>query len=119
MSLALHQLAADGLASILQIAWRRAGIKNRVESVRFMLDEWLICEYTTEEELTTEILNRIYYQSIKPTSKGALREEDLEALKSYFQQVKETIRQGYADCGPVRDVIQKLEMAERSLHRWQ
>jgi len=117
MSLDGHQSAAAGLASILQLASNRAGIKNRVNSVRSELDEWVVLEYSNDE-LSDEAIYTLYYQSRASSFPKKLTEQERLALQSHLDQVKATLLQGYADCAPLRNLIHKLEMAEKSLHSW-
>lgn len=118
MPIEVHAKVGATLKSVYQATCARSGAHNRVDVVRCMLDAWAFREYA-EAELPAGRLDDLYYRnapapsSVK-TMPAAERQEHIVALS----EVKATLAQHYPDCMPLREVLQKVDGAIKSLRAW-
>jgi hypothetical protein len=107
MSLDLH-MKAGSLLSTLAHSELPSAAHNAIGRVRSLLDDWLAMEYPGDE-LTMDQFNNVYYVGHPETF--AARDKQADAV----QHVATILRQGYADCRPRRQVLNRLAAVEEVL----
>jgi hypothetical protein len=95
------------------LAWRRDGVVNRID-----LDEWVMREYPSEQELPQLRFVDLYYGDMPPNNAmpaTALK----ESISQDIARVQEILRTNYPPCAPLRGLLKTLDGAAASLNRWQ
>lgn len=114
MSVEAHSAVGRLLKSALIGTRQRAGVYKRVDSVRCELDDWVQCEYD-RTELSDEVFFDLYYHELDTEARPADKNEQIANLES----AKDLLAQHYPDCGPLRDLLKRLDQAIASLRSWQ
>ncbi len=117
MAVAIHQRVGQLLKDVLTATRDRAGVANRIGSVRSELDDWVQMEYD-HDALPNDVFFELYYRervTVPDDERGvAGREVHIERLI----EAKELIGSAYPDCEPVRNLVRKLDLAVKSLTSW-
>ena len=101
MSLESHLKLAPLLSSLCVSGLSHART-SAISRIRSRLDDWLQMEFPSEEEMTQEQFHNAYYGSRYFPIKDAQRQ--VVAL----QQAVTLLEEGYLDCKPRRDMVNKL-----------
>ncbi len=101
MALELH-LKLGPLLSSLCVSGLSHARTTAISRIRSRLDDWLQMEYPSEEEMSQEQFHNAYYGSRYSPIKDAQRQ--VVAL----QQAVTLLEEGYLDCKPRRDMVNKL-----------
>lgn len=118
MPIAAHQEIGRLLKMVFIATDYRAGVCNRINSIRSELDEWLACEYTDRNELPNEIFFNIYYHDPLHTAQRMITLEERTRHVESLQKIKHIVSEHYPDCAPLRALIKKLDSAIKSLETW-
>lgn len=108
MPIVAHKEVGDLLKELLENGGLRSRAYWRVENIRSELDEWVQREYRTQEELSSEKFNRLYYNDWTPSQLlPSARIDRIEAL----------LREHYPDSVPLRGLLRWLVVARKDLAR--
>jgi len=108
MPIVAHKEVGDLLKELLENGGLRSRAYWRVENIRSELDEWVQREYRTQEELSSEKFNRLYYNDWTPSQLlPSARIDRIEAL----------LRKHYPDSVPLRGLLRCLVAARKDLAR--
>lgn len=117
MPIAAHQAVAGLLDDLLSITHERRGVCNRVDWVRSTLDEWVQREYDSNE-LPNEVFHALYYRAGHREWRKSITPIERDILSAKIAQVRSILNEHYPDCPPLRAMIRKLDLAEKSLNTW-
>jgi len=117
MPIESHAEAGRLLKSVLVVSYKRKGVYKRINSIRCELDEWVMREYSNDE-LSVEQLNKLYYQESGTTSSRSITESERKSHAESMAQVKEILGKHYPDCPPLRTLLKKVDAAVGSLTSW-
>jgi hypothetical protein len=117
MPIESHAEAGRLLKSVLVVAYKRKGVYKRLNSVRCELDEWAMREFS-DDELSVEQLNKLYYQESGTTSSTSITESERKSHAESLAQVKNILGKHYPDCSPLRMLLKKVDAAVGSLTSW-
>ena len=112
-----HQALGQLLKNIMSSTSNRKGVYNRIDSVRSELDEWVQREYS-RSELPDEQFFDLYYHEEQSKFSGKLSIVVIEAFIKDLDKVKQVLSSQYPDCGPVRKMLKKVDLAITSLKSW-
>lgn len=118
MSLKAHEEVASALKSVYAASYYRPGVRNRVDSVRSELDEWVQREYD-HAALPDEKFDELYYGG-EQQSAFTRRITAGEAKQHVDRLIRagESLKLHYPDCPPLRALLNRLEVAVRSMRKW-
>jgi hypothetical protein len=116
MSVEQHKEVGTLLKGVLQATRRRVGVHRRVDRVRSELDNWVQMEYGSAELPDTEFFELYYGQSSIPATEIGVAGREANLVR--LQSAQRTLRNAYPDCKPLRDLINKLDLAIKSLQTW-
>jgi hypothetical protein len=117
MSLELHEVCVEGIWRALAMSrdrrlQYRKSVSNPLNTVRCSLDDWLQCEYGSDE-LDGDTFFAMYYgRDRRPLP------PDPAGFVELLDRVRAALRAGYADCGPVRELLRALDRAQVAYERW-
>ena len=117
MPIETHAEVGRLLKSVLVFAYKRKGVYKRINSIRCELDEWTMREYSNDE-LSVEQLNKLYYQESGTTSSRSITESERMSHSESLAQVKKILGKHYPDCSPLRTLLKKVDAAVGSLTSW-
>jgi hypothetical protein len=117
MPIESHAEAGRLLKSVLVVACKRKGVYKRLNSIRCELDEWAMREFS-DDELSVEQLNKLYYQESGTTSSTSITESERKSHAESLAQVKNILGKHYPDCSPLRMLLKKVDAAVGSLTSW-
>jgi len=89
-----------------------------ITDVIYLLDEWVQKEYTDRKELSDEVFFELYYGDEKTEAEQAPTAARTEELKKLCRNAKTIIQRNYHDCGPVRQLLKKLDNAIKWIDVW-
>lgn len=112
-----HKAIGTLLKEVISGCELRAGIKNRLESVRHDLDDWAQCEYRVSELPSEEFFDLYYHEQGRPLRRS-IPHEDQNRYLAMLQEAHQILSDQYPDCAPLRHLLGKLERARRSLQTW-
>ncbi|QRM45137.1 DUF5623 domain-containing protein [Rhizobium sp. BG4] len=117
MAVPTHQRVGQLLKDVLSATRDRAGVANRLGSVRSELDDWVQMEYD-HEALPNDVFFELYYRErvTVPDDERGLAGRDVHIER--LMEAKELIGSAYPDCQPVRALLRKLDLAVQSLMNW-
>ncbi|MBB3658572.1 hypothetical protein FHX15_003819 [Rhizobium sp. BK650] len=117
MAVATHQRVGQLLKDVISATRQRAGIINRLASVRSELDNWVQLEYD-HDALPNDVFFELYYheRNIVPDNEYGIAGRNLHIKR--LEEAKGLIASSYPDCKPVRDLLRKLDLALQSLTSW-
>lgn len=115
MSLELHTTVGPILHKLCNSGQRAAGITGRVydrlNTVRSLLEDWAYMEH--QDRITREVEDKLYYG---PGVDGYTSPQ--QALQA-IEDVCKGLLSGYEECKPRRELLEKLEAAEKGVQIWQ
>lgn len=117
MLIAAHDEVAGLLAGLLSITHDRRGVYNRIDAVRSMLDEWVQREYDYSE-LSSETFHALYYRNGHREWRKSITEAERDDLATKLVRLRVILGDQYPDCLPMRGLLRKLDLAEKSLNTW-
>lgn len=118
MPLEAHACVGQLLKSVVAVTYHRPGAHNRIDAVRSELDEWVQREYRSEAEMPQEQFVKLYYgESSQRTVRGMPEVERAKHCDS-LGLVRKVLAENYPDCAPLRGLLKKLDMAQKSLEAW-
>lgn len=105
------------MKDVISATRQRAGIVNRLASVRSELDDWVQLEYDSNT-LPNDVFFELYYheRNIVPDDEYGIAGRSLHIER--LQEAKALIASSYPDCKPVRGLLRKLDLAPQSLTSW-
>ncbi|MBB3312225.1 hypothetical protein FHT78_004001 [Rhizobium sp. BK196] len=117
MAIATHQRVGQLLKDVISATRQRAGIVNRLASVRSELDDWVQLEYDGNA-LPDDVFFELYYheRNIVPDDEDGIAGRSLHIKR--LQEAMALIASSYPDCKPVRGLLRKLNLALQSLTSW-
>ncbi|MBW9053488.1 DUF5623 domain-containing protein [Rhizobium mesosinicum] len=117
MAIATHQRVGQLLKDVISATRQRAGIVNRLASVRSELDDWVQLEYD-RNALPDGVFFELYYheRNIVPDDEYGIAGRSLHIER--LQEAMALIASSYPDCRPVRGLLRKLDLALQSLTSW-
>lgn len=89
-----------------------------LKDVGYLLDEWVQKEYTDRKELADEEFFELYYGDGDTEAEQSPAIERKEELKGLCRKAKGIIKRNYHDCGPVRQLLKKLDNAIKWIDVW-
>lgn len=117
MPIEAHQQVGQIIKTVLADTYFRNGVRNRINSVRCELDEWVQREYR-RSELSDEVFFKMYYQGEHTNfNKQLATNIRLQHIVS-MERVKALLTKHYPDCPPLRRLINKLDSAIMSMDSW-
>lgn len=118
MPIDAHTEIADLLKKVEGVAASRAGIMSRVAYVKTTLDDWIQAEYSAIK-LPFEQFSGLYYgQQYALVESKWLTEQQHVEVTGYLNKVRQLLTAHYPACAPLQEVLQKLDLAGRSLASW-
>lgn len=118
MPIAAHDEAAGLLDGLLSITHERPGLYNRIDTVRSTLDEWVQREYNYSE-LPNVTFHALYYRNGHREWRKSITTAERAELAMKIAQLRTILSRHYPDCQPLRGLLRKLDLAEKSLGTWQ
>lgn len=118
MPIEVHKEVGTLLKSLLVIFIRRNGVYNPINSVRSQLDDWVQMEYPSEQELPSEVFQKLYYSDLVSTFVGEGNLPPKESYLEVLKRAKSLLAQHYPDCAPLRAINKKLDRAATSIASW-
>jgi hypothetical protein len=89
-----------------------------VKDVSYFLDEWVQKEYTDRTELTDDVFFELYYGDEATEAEQQPTAERKAELKKLCHNAKAIIKRNYHDCGPVRELLKKLDNTIKWIDVW-
>jgi hypothetical protein len=117
MPIEMHAEVGRLLKSVVEAAYYRNGVHNRVNAIRSELDNWVQREYT-HAELPVEQFLKLYYPTSGSTPSRSLTEAERDHHADSLAQAKKILTEHYPDCPPLRSLLQKMDRAVNSLQSW-
>lgn len=118
MPLDAHTLVGELLKSVVAVTYERPGAYNRVDAVRVELDEWVQREYRSEAEMPQEQFFSLYYGETGQSAPRSMAEDDRARHCASLKAASKLLVEHYPDCAPLRGMLKKLDMAQKSLQTW-
>lgn len=112
-----HKAVGRLLKSVLVGTRQRAGVYRRVEAIRCELDDWVQCEYNSDE-LSDEIFFDLYYRGLPKHDPLAAPPTSLDRHIACLGEVAATLSRYYPECPPLRALLKKADLAITSLRAW-
>jgi hypothetical protein len=112
-----HKTVGGLLKEVISGCEFRAGVKNRLESIRHDLDDWVQCEYKVSELPSDEFFDLYYHEKSQPLRRS-IPVEDRDRYLTMLQEAYEILNDQYPDCSPLQRLLGKLDAAKRSLQVW-
>lgn len=106
MSVETHQLAARLIKAIQQSAATPIAVNARLSSIKSKLENWFFSEH---EKNVTNKFDFFYYGNIDGNDPFVLKAHSSKGIVSLLQELKDTLRDAYVDCEPLRRMIRKLD----------
>ncbi|NRG18654.1 DUF5623 domain-containing protein [Rhizobiales bacterium] len=116
MPVEAHSQIGKLLMPVLGAAWKRQGVRNRLETVRSELDDWVQKEYL-RTELSDEVFHKLYYGDVQHRFRSN-EKLDIAELTHKLSAAERILKKHYPDCEPLRAILRKLEKARESLEKW-
>lgn len=118
MPLEAHTRVGYLLKSVAAVTYWRPGTYNRVNAARSELEEWVQREYRTEAEMSQEVFVNLYYGETGQSAPRSMSETDRARHCDSLEAARKLLVEHYPDCAPLRGLLKKLAMAQKSLQTW-
>jgi hypothetical protein len=118
MPLDAHTRVGHLLKSVAAVTYGRPGAYNRVNAVRSELEAWVQREYRSEAEMPQEQFVNLYCGETDQSAPRSMVEADRARHCSSLEAASKLLVEHYPDCAPLRGLLKKLDMAQKSLLTW-
>lgn len=118
MTIGRHRECGKLLKQVRRVAFERIGVRNRIEAMRTVLEDWLQREINDDELPGREFFD-VYYGDVvdfpDPLTNPAAHEK---RLYENLEAVREILRAGYPDCRPRDLLFNDIDQVKRLIARW-
>lgn len=118
LSIVAHE-QIGGMLKVLKAATEKnKRAYKQFAEVANQLDDWTQQEYRSNRELPDEVFFEMYYGDIDIPIEYSPSQERIDELHGLCQQIKVLLQNGYHDCKPVRELLDRMDQGGKWLASW-
>lgn len=117
MPIEVHERVGIAIKQVMSTTQNRAGVYNKLDSVRATLEEWVQREYTRSELPDPKLFN-LYYYGPPSDDRKKLSPADCKVLEAKLLSVELTLKNHYPVCAPLGTLLKNIAAAIKSMRSW-